>query len=184
MRFPEDSRIVSEVLDGDVNAYAVLVKKYQKPIYNLMYRITGSQDHSLELSQATMVKAYEKLERFDQTRRFFPWLYAIGLNLAKDHLRKNHREINLFKNYKLDNYINEKSDDQFRQVEIKMEVSKVLKAMDKLRFKQKEALILRYKEDLSMKEIAQALSISVSATKMRIHRALKELRQVLRKSAD
>ena len=181
MSAPEDSRIVGEVLDGDVNAYALLVKKYQKPIYNLMYRVTGSRELSMDMSQETLVRAYEKLERFDPAKSFFPWLYAIGLNLTRDYLRKAGREARLFeRNFDESNTIDDSSNPVTR-VERKLEMAHVLKAMEKLPFDQREALILRFREDLSMRDIARALSISVSGAKMRVHRALKELRRILRK---
>ena len=181
MNVPEDSRIVSEVLDGDVNAYALLVKKYQKPIYNLMHRVTGSEDLSLEMSQATLVRAYEKLERFDPAKSFFSWLYAIGMNLARDYLRKAGREAHLFECNFDESNAADGNPNPVTQVERKLEMAHVLKAMEKLPFDQREALILRFREDLSMKDIARALSISVSGAKMRVHRALKELRRILRK---
>jgi RNA polymerase sigma-70 factor (ECF subfamily) len=181
MSAPQDSRIVGEVLEGDVNAYALLVKKYQKPIYNLMYRASGSKEVSMDLSQETLVRAYEKLERFDPSKKFFPWLYAIGVNLARDYLRKVGRESHVFENtFDEDNTVDDKSN-PVTQVERKLEMSNVLKAMEKLPFDHREALILRFREELSMKDIARALCISVSGAKMRVHRALKELRRILRK---
>lgn len=181
MKVPEDSRIVREVLNGDVDAFALLVKKYQKPIYNLMYRITGSKELSMDMSQETLVKSYENLERFDISKSFFPWLYAIGVNLAKDYLRKSGREARLFGcNFDECNTVDESSNQQM-QVERKLEMSKVVTAMELLSFDHREALILRFRKELSMKEIAQALSISVSGAKMRVHRALNELRTILQR---
>jgi RNA polymerase sigma-70 factor (ECF subfamily) len=177
----EDSRIVGEILDGDVNAYALLVKKYQKPIFNLMYRVTGSKELSMDMSQETLVRAYEKLERFDPAKNFFAWLYAIGVNLSRDYLRRAGREAHLFvRNFDESNTIDDSSNPVTR-VERNQEMSHVLKAMGKLPFGHREALILRFREELSMKDIARALSISVSGAKMRVHRALDELRRILRK---
>lgn len=178
---PEDSRIVGEVLKGDVNAYALLVKKYQKPIYNLMYRVTGSKELSMEMSQETLIRAYEKLERFDMAKNFFSWLYAIGTNLAKDYLRKTGRESLIFESTFDESNTVDGSSNPVARLERKLEMSHVLKAMEKLPFDYREALILRFQNELSMKEIAGALTLSVSGAKMRVHRALKELRRILRK---
>jgi len=182
MRVSEDSRTVTKVLNGDVNAYALLVKKYQKPIYNLMYRATGSKEISMDLSQTTMIKAYENLERFDQNRKYFPWLYAIGANLAKDHLRRTNREKRYFDSkYDEDNTIDTNTDTMAR-IEHKTKKIYVLEAMKSLPLSQREAIILRFQKELSMREIAESLSISVSGAKMRIHRAIKELRRILQKT--
>jgi RNA polymerase sigma-70 factor (ECF subfamily) len=84
----DDQQAISAVLTGDVNAFAVLVERYQKPIYNLMYRMTGSQADALDLAQETFIKAYEKLDRFKTGKKFFPWLYTIGINHARNFLRR------------------------------------------------------------------------------------------------
>jgi RNA polymerase sigma-70 factor (ECF subfamily) len=86
-----EETLVYEILSGDVDSYALLVKRYQKPIYNLMLRMTGSEQDALDLSQETFVRAYEKLEKFDPSASFFPWLYTMGLNLARDFLRRAKR---------------------------------------------------------------------------------------------
>ncbi len=179
MSVPEDSRIVGEVLNGDVNAYALLVKKYQRPIYNLMYRATGSKELSMDMTQETLVRAYEKLERFDPARSFFSWLYAIGMNLARDYLRKAGREAHLFERPFDEINTADGSTDLEIRLECKLEMSRVLKVMEKLPLDYREALILRFQKELSMKDLAGALSISVSGAKMRVHRGLKELRTLL-----
>ncbi|HAA05273.1 MAG TPA: RNA polymerase subunit sigma-24, partial [Syntrophobacteraceae bacterium] len=84
-----DHQVVSAVLAGDVEAYGALVQRYQKPIYNLMFRLTGSYADSLDLAQETFIKAYEALHRFRKGSRFFPWLYSIGLNHGRNFLRRN-----------------------------------------------------------------------------------------------
>jgi RNA polymerase sigma-70 factor (ECF subfamily) len=84
----DEQRCIDRVLGGEVNAFGTLVVRYQKPIFNLMYRMVGSSDRAADLTQETFFKAYQKLDRFHPGRKFFPWLYAIGLNLARDSVRK------------------------------------------------------------------------------------------------
>ncbi len=75
-----DRKSIMEVLSGNVDAYRDLVQRYQKPIFNLMYRLTGSREDARDLAQETFIKAYQKLDHFKLGSRFFPWLYTIGLN--------------------------------------------------------------------------------------------------------
>jgi len=84
--------IVRHVLEGDVQAFELLVLRYQKPIYNLAFRATASEDSAADLTQEAFAKAYERLERFDRSKRFFPWLYTIAVNVVRDHLRKLGRD--------------------------------------------------------------------------------------------
>ena len=87
----DDSQLIASILEGDVNAYSTLVLRYQEAIFNLMYRMTGSHEDAGDLAQETFIKAYEQLYRFQRGKKFFPWLYTIGLNHARNFLRHNKR---------------------------------------------------------------------------------------------
>ena len=133
----------------------------------------------MEMAQETFTRAYEKLEQFDPSRSFFSWLFAIGANLARDHLRKAGREL-LFSEAEIDgDQLLDGSPNQAACLEHNVALSQVMKLLEKLPLDYREALILRYREDLSMEEIGKALSISTSGAKMRVHRALKGLRSKL-----
>jgi RNA polymerase sigma-70 factor (ECF subfamily) len=175
----DDQLIINRVLQGEVNAFGILVKRYQKPIFNLMYRIVGSADQAADLAQETFIKAYENLEKFAPGKRFFPWLYAVGLNHAKDFIRKNkarqktelntERMIDSQQFYQQQEHLCETLD--FQRVE---------KALSTMPLTYREAVILRYHEELSTRDISTALQISPSAAKMRISRGLEMLRQILK----
>ena len=88
MNDADDGEIVELVLRGNRDAFGILVRRYQGSIYNLMYRMCRSSEDAADLAQEAFIKAYEKLETFKTDKRFFPWLYAIGLNHARDYSRK------------------------------------------------------------------------------------------------
>jgi RNA polymerase sigma-70 factor (ECF subfamily) len=174
----EESRILSEVLAGDVQAYGLIVRRYQEPIYNLMLRMTSSAEDARDLSQETFIRAYNNLDQFRPGARFFPWLYSLGMNLALDFLRKRKRTTD--RTLEFDESRFEQSDDGDDPAQLSgIEAEELKRAMDKLPADNREALILRFHEDLSMQEVAQALDISVSGAKMRVHRGLRMLRGFL-----
>jgi RNA polymerase sigma-70 factor, ECF subfamily len=173
-----EETLVYEILSGDVNSYALLVKRYQKPIYNLMMRMTGSDQDALDLTQETFVRAYEKLEKFSPSAPFFPWLYTMGLNLARDFLRRAKRSP--IESYEPDDSFSIESD-QYDRLADQIEVQKVSEVLQSLPVDYREALLLRFHEGLSVGEVAYALGLSLSAAKMRIHRGLLKLRQLLEK---
>jgi RNA polymerase sigma-70 factor (ECF subfamily) len=168
--------LVNEILSGDVNAYALLVKRYQKPMYNLMLRMTGSEQDAVDLTQDAFVKAYEKLEKFNPSAPFFPWLYTMGLNLARDFLRRAKRHP--VESYESENGFSTEAnpDDALSE---RLDARQVQEALQTLPVDYREALLLRFHEGLSVGEVAQTLGISLSAAKMKIHRGLSKLRQVL-----
>lgn len=176
----DDHQVISAVLAGDVEAYAVLVRRYQKPIYNLMYRMTGGSDaDSSDLAQDTFIRAFEALHRFRLGSRFFPWLYSIGLNLSKNFLRKHksRRTVDLDE-CELGSGLDYPGQEEEALCE-RLDALHVRKALTALPFDYREAVFLRYHEELSMEEIATALGISLSGAKMRVHRGLRKLREIL-----
>ncbi len=180
----EEQRIISAVLDGDTDAFAMLVTRYQKPIYNLAYRMTRSQEDAADLSQEVFIKVYEQLYRFREGKKFFPWLYTIALNHTRNHLRKSkNSRIIASPDCELhsdSNYAGQEED----KICGRLDLQRLQSALLALPWEHREALILRYREELSMEEIASALSISLSGAKMRVHRGLKKLREILELDND
>jgi RNA polymerase sigma-70 factor (ECF subfamily) len=174
----DDQHVVNMVLMGDINAFGVLVQRYQTPIFNLMFRVAGSTDEAAELTQDTFIKTYQNLERFQLKRRFFPWLYAIGLNVARDFARKNKCHVDANSGKNPEEYSGcDSAGEQEKNLCEALDFQRLEKALCGLPVIYREALVLRYHEELSMQDVAQALSVSVSAAKMRVSRGLEMLRQ-------
>ena len=88
MDIDQESKIIRRILSGEHEAYALLVEKYKGPVYNLASRLTGRHQDKEDLAQEIFIRAFEALERFDETKRFFPWLYTIALNVIRNHKKK------------------------------------------------------------------------------------------------
>jgi RNA polymerase sigma-70 factor (ECF subfamily) len=174
-----DNAVIRDVLDGNPEAFGLLVERYQRPIYNLMLRTTGTAHTAADLAQDTFLRAYEHLERFHPGARFFSWLYAIGMNRARDWLRASgiRRETGL---EVLDgqDFQGNPGDQQERLAE-RLDLERVHRAVARLPLEYRETVLLRYHEDLSLQEVAETLGISLSAAKMRVHRALDTVRRAL-----
>jgi RNA polymerase sigma-70 factor, ECF subfamily len=180
----EEQQIISAILDGDADAYAVLVNRYQQPIFNLTYRMTGSVEDAADLAQDAFIKAYEQLYRFHTGRKFFPWLYTIALNHTRNFLRKSKTA----RTVAIDDFEMHSDSDHAAWEEDKMcaqlDCQRVQRALTILPWEYREAVILRYREELPMEDIATALSLSLSGAKMRVHRGLKKLREILETNDD
>ncbi|MBN1847793.1 MAG: sigma-70 family RNA polymerase sigma factor [Deltaproteobacteria bacterium] len=170
-----ENNVITDILGGNKEAYAVLIERYQRPLFNLMLRTSLNSEDALDLTQETFVRAYEKLDRFNPSNRFFPWLYTIGLNLARDFLRKKR--------------IRESRTDEIREAQESLSLASaepnnldldhIQEALATLSLESREAVILRFHEDMPVKDVAKTLGISISGAKMRIHRALLKLRRIL-----
>lgn len=179
-----DDAVIRDVLAGNVDAFGILVRRYQRPIFNLMRRTTGRDETAEDLAQDTFVRAYENLDRFRLDARFFPWLYAIGVNRARDWLRSAGVRRHLACDAPDAPWASAGCENPQPRLDERLDLPRVWRAVAQLPFDYREALVLRYREDLSFKEVAQALGIALSAAKMRVHRGLEMVRGALEVNGD
>ncbi len=180
----DDQQVISTVLDGNTEAFGILVERYQKPIFNLMYRMTGSASDAADLAQEVFVKAFEQLYRFREGKKFFPWLYTVGMNHCKNHLRQNKawRTVPI-EDCDLGSGLDYAGQQEDRLCD-RLDHDHLRRALEELPLDYREAVILRYHEDLSMEEVATSLEISLSGAKMRVHRGLKKLREIMERGTN
>lgn len=175
----EENRLISAILDGDAEAFAVLVRRYQRPIYNMMLRMTGSREDATDLTQEAFLKVYANLERFRPSGRFFPWIYAIGINLARDHLRKRKSATDAACLHQYGCAADTLQGDSAKHLCDQLDASRLPLLLAQLQEEYREALILRFHEGLAMRDVGLALGISTSGAKMRVQRGLQRLRDML-----
>lgn len=88
----QDEELVVLCLQGNRDAYAELVKRYERQIYSLAYRLTNNYHDAVELSQEVFLHLYRVLDKFDGDRKFFPWMYRIATNVCYNSLKKKPKE--------------------------------------------------------------------------------------------
>jgi len=175
----DDQQVIRAVMNGNANAYSILVQQYQKPIFNLMYRVTGSYEDAKDLAQETFIKAYEKLDHFRMGAKFFPWLYTIGYNHARNFVQRGKPfQQSSDEDFEKHSGLDYPSQQEERVV-AQIDFLRIYQALDQLPVDYREAVILHYHEGLSMEDIATALQLSVSGAKMRVHRGIKKLREII-----
>ena len=91
----EDEKLVTLYLQGDQTAFEILVKRYTTPIYNFVGQFVGYGATAEDIVQETFIKVWKSLKKFDQTKKYKPWLYRIARNTAFDYLRKHKKEFSL-----------------------------------------------------------------------------------------
>jgi len=186
MRFPmtpiEENQIVENVLKGECGAFAALVDAYKGMIFNLAFRMTGSRQDADDLSQETFISAYRNIRQFDPRKRFFTWIYTIGLNIIRNYLKKQGREMTRENTARSSS---ETGIGQGAQAELDVmqaqEASRLEISLQKLPADLREAVVLRFYQDLSFEEIAAISEASLSAIKMRVYRGLEQLKQLMNK---
>lgn len=179
MKREEENKIIRRILEGNREAFAILVDKYKRPVFNLVYRMTGNYQETDDLSQEIFIKVYESLNSFETNRRFFPWLYTIALNIIRNHLK---RKKFVSATNVVDHYANHEGNDQTdpEAMVCRRQRSRMLTTcIKKLPYSQQEAVTLRYYQFLAFEDIAEILDISLSAAKMRVYRGLQKLAEMM-----
>ena len=177
----KDIDIIRRVLEGNRDSYALIVDKYKGPIFNLAYRMTGSYDDTSDLAQETFIRAYKNLSRFNTEKKFFTWLYTISLNLIRNHLKGTKKETfyNSLENTDLSRSWQADTDDFEHALIKKQKIYQLNMCLRRLPGDLKEALVLRFYQDLPFKDVSEVLGISLSAAKMRVYRGLEKLQALM-----
>lgn len=150
-----DARLVEMTREGNHEAFAELVRRYEARLIRVISRFILDPVMVEDLTQEVFLRAYRRLELFDPSRRFGPWLFQIGVNMTLDHLRKTQRRIKwtLFSQKRNDDQrtIEPESDDPRQALDLSQEVRSVL---DQIPEKYRTVLVLRDLENFSTSEIA------------------------------
>ncbi|MFH0929900.1 MAG: RNA polymerase sigma factor [Candidatus Moraniibacteriota bacterium] len=179
----KDNQLIKKILSGDEEAFVEIVKIYLDPVYNFVYRLVGDRDAAEDLTQETFVKVWKNLKRFDQKRSFKTWLFAIAKNSAFDWLKKK-KEIpfSTFTDEEGDNWLENVADENILFDEI-LERKNIAEELDEILQKlpphYRAILLLHYKEDFSLHEIAEILSEPYNTIKSRHYRGLMKLKELL-----
>lgn len=168
MNEQQEVELIARCKSGEDQAFAELIKHYQKPIYNLALRITRSGVLAEEVTQSTFVKVYEKMDSFKSGFSLFSWIYRIAMNEAINEYRRNKRHSNL----------------EASRIEAKVEPSfdlseAIQKALMQLKPDDRALIVLRHFQSQSYEEISVIMNRSESQVKSQLFRARHALKIIL-----
>ncbi len=174
------SRLITKAKEGNKDAFGQIYNLFYKRIFrycqfNLKY---GRSEEAQDLCQETFLRAYKSLASFSEIKggSFQAYLFRIARNLIIDASRKK-------KDVPLKEYFSiEEENNLDDQIDKKRESQKLKEALDKLSQIERQIVILRYFEELTTAEVAQAVGLREGALRVRIHRVLKKLEGIIEKS--
>jgi RNA polymerase sigma-70 factor (ECF subfamily) len=180
-----DEELVRRVQAGNSDAFEELVRRYERKVYNITYRMLGNDQDASEALQDAFLRAYRFIGKFQFKSQFFTWLYRIATNVSLTKLRRRDKVETISIDEPLDEDGNvplEIPDYKYspeRLMEQRQLKAALDKAVDELPPDYKSVVVLRDLEGLTNEEVGKVLNLSVAAVKSRLHRGRLVLREKL-----
>ena len=184
-----DQEVVGLACAGREAAYRELIRRYERPVFSLIFRMVRDRETAEDLSQETFIKVLNHIDRYRPEFKFSSWLFKIANNLTIDHLRKRQ-----LKTISIDGSphaataaeveassfdVEARGETALEELESRELGGAIEKAIAKLRPEYRACILLRHVEERSYEEIAATLDLPLGTVKTYIHRARHELREYL-----
>ena len=171
---------IEQALQGDRKAFGQLVRAYERPVYNVTYRMLGDPAEAEDAAQETFLRAYAKLATYQPGRKFVNWLLSIASHHCIDRLRRKGRAPQLSLDGPLPpQWLTSDTPRPDQLVTKKQERERVREVLEVLPADYRAAVVLRYWHGMSYREIAATMDTTESAIKSRLHRARRMMAQEL-----
>lgn len=184
----DDSELVRTYLAGESRAFDEIVRRHVRSLYSFVYRLTGGNGPMAEdVVQEAFVKAWKHIRRFNVGKSFRTWLFTIAKNTAVDSARRR-REVPFafFRNDEGRNVLEETvttNDDSLGEALDRADTAAIVwSALDQLPESQRMILVMHYREDFSLLEIAEIFGVSYNTVKSRHTRGIQYLKKAIFKS--
>lgn len=181
MRNLLDEDLARLAQQGDQDAFAELVKRYENQVFSLAYRLCGDYDEAADMAQEAFLRIYRMLDRYDPGKKFFSWMYRVAHNSCINTL--NRRPANVIPVEQAEEYLTSDGKDtaagpeqDYLQQEMRAQIDNAIASLpDNYR----DVVYLRYIEDMSYQQIAEILNLPVSTIETRLFRGKKQLQKKL-----
>jgi RNA polymerase sigma-70 factor (ECF subfamily) len=168
-----DNELIQNCLRGNVNSFETLVVRYQKTVYNAVFRLLGCVEDAEDITQSVFIKVYENLESFDPRYKFYSWIYRIAMNESINFINSRKRE------EILDIEVatrDQDPDENFQTLERENMIQAALMRID---FEHRVLIVLKHFLDRSYHEIGQILHLPEKKVKSRLYVARQKLAEIL-----
>ncbi|MFC0186918.1 RNA polymerase sigma factor [Fictibacillus aquaticus] len=173
-----DAELIAEAKNGSQASQEILVRRHYKLVFSFLYRMTGEKELAMDLTQETFIKSLNQLSKYKPMSDFKSWLLTVASNHAKDYLKsRNHKDSqNTYELLEKDMKQGKSVASIFEKNEKRKEVKEALLSLPDF---QREAILLKYYNDMKIAEIASITNASVPTVKSRLKQGLGKLKLYL-----
>jgi RNA polymerase sigma-70 factor (ECF subfamily) len=174
MQARDDGVLVSQVRQGNLDAYGELVRRYQGSVFGVCYRLLGGRQEAEDLAQDAFLRGYERLETFDLAYPFGPWIRRVAANLCLNHMQRRRPAVVEFDD-EAGLRVAPPGPTPETAAERRQDVQAIRQAILALPPRYRAVIELRHYQDASYEEIASTLRLSISDVKSHLFRARRML---------
>lgn len=171
----DDKLIALVTTKGSTEHFGILYDRYANKVYRKCLSFVKNEEQAQDMVQEIFLKVFYQLSKFKGNSRFSTWLYAITYNYCVEQYRKLHK----VKKVDIDDRLDVPDDDDEKEL-LSIRAEHLKKALDMISPEDKMILLMKYQDDTPIKEIMATLEISESAVKMRLARARKRVREIVK----
>lgn len=168
----DDQLQLSRCKTGDQAAFAVLVNRYHRPLYNAAFRVLGNAEDANDITQVVFLKIAERIDEYDPTYKFFSWIYRIAINESLNLLRNHQREVALDDDVEIADADHMNPEARYHRTEVREHVQQ---ALMRLKLDDRVVITLRHFSEFSYREIADILDLEEKTVKSRLFEARQRL---------
>ena len=188
---PEEARLIEACRAGDAAAFNLLVWRWEKPLYNFVFKYVGDGELAQDLVQDTFVRVLKSIGRYTYRGSFSTWLYRIAINLCKDHLKRKRVPMVSLHDYYTSGagervYVQDRVADEAARTDESLKAEEreelVRRLLGSLPEEERIVILLKEYQELTFREIAEVLDVPEGTVKSRLYHALRNMRESLERS--
>jgi RNA polymerase sigma factor (sigma-70 family) len=179
-----DQHYINQILEGNSNAFAVLVNQYKDLVFTLAYKMLKNREEAEEVSQDAFVKVFNSLHKFKGESKFSTWIYKITYNTCLDRLKKSKKENNVVYTEDFTEHQVKAIENILESIDEKERNQKIQECLLLLPSEEAFLLTLYYFDDQSIEEIAKVIDCNANNVKIKLFRSRKKLASILKEQLE
>ncbi|MGC6431055.1 MAG: RNA polymerase sigma factor [Jejuia sp.] len=184
MTIKDDQIIINQILEGNPQAFSLLVDRYKNLVFNLTLRMMKHQEEAEEVAQDVFIKVVKSLPKFKGDAKLSTWIYKIAYNACLDALKKSSRKYQEISIDKYEGYDISVIDNAFEKLAKEEREDAIKWCIQQLSSEDSSILSLYYFEELSLDEISKVIGLKPNNIKVKLHRARKRLAVVMKQRLE
>jgi len=188
---PDEVRLIRACQEGDNSAFNLLVWRWEKPLFNFIYKYVGDATLAEDLVQDSFVRVLKSIRRYTHQGSFSTWLYRIAINLCRDHLKRKRLPLVSLHDYYTTGsgervYVHDRIQDEGARTDESLKTEEreelVRRLLASLPEEERIVILLKEYQELTFREIAEVLEVPEGTVKSRLYHGLKSMRESLERT--